>query len=97
MSTVDSAQTRSGTSTGRSLHLHALEWLNFFVADVQTGMGPFLAAYLASSGWSPGSVGYALTFGGLVTVALQLPAGAIIDVSHSKRGLLGATIAALAA
>ena len=97
MSTVDSAQTRSGTSTGRSIHLRALEWLNFFVADVQTGMGPFLAAYLASSGWSPGSVGYALTFGGLVTVALQLPAGGIIDVSHSKRGLLGATIAALAA
>jgi hypothetical protein len=35
-------------ATGRSLR--ALLWLNFFVADVQTGLGPFLAAYLASSG-----------------------------------------------
>jgi Major Facilitator Superfamily len=77
--------------------LGALEWLNFFIADVQTGIGPFLAAYLASTGWNPGSVGYALTFGGLVTVALRLPAGAIIDGSHSKRGLLGATIVALTA
>ena len=33
--------------------IRALEWLNFFVADVQTGLGPFLAAYLAASGWSP--------------------------------------------
>ena len=54
-----------------------LEWLNFFLADVQTGLGPFLAAYLASSGWNPGSVGYVLTLGGLVGVAMQTPAGAI--------------------
>jgi hypothetical protein len=47
--------------------------LNFFLADVQTGLGPFLAAYLASSGWNPGRVGYALTFGGLVSVAMQTP------------------------
>jgi len=95
MSTVDSARTIAGISTRKTLHLRALEWLNFFIADVQTGMGPFLAAYLASSGWKPGSVGYALTFGGLVTVALQLPAGASIDASHSKRGLLAGTVAAL--
>ena len=50
MSTVDSARTIAGISTRKTLHLRALEWLNFFIADVQTGMGPFLAAYLASSG-----------------------------------------------
>ena len=61
--------------------LRSLEWLNFFLADVQTGLGPFLAAYLAASGWNPGSVGYALTFGGLVTVAMQTPAGAIVDAA----------------
>jgi len=65
-----------------------LQWLNFFIADVQTGLGPFVAAYLASRGWSPGSVGFALTFGGLVTVATQTPAGAVIDATRRKRFLL---------
>ncbi|MGA2811402.1 MAG: MFS transporter [Candidatus Acidiferrum sp.] len=68
--------------------LRSLEWLNFFLADVQTGLGPFVAAYLAASGWNPGAVGYALTVGGLVTVALQTPAGAVVDAARHKRRLL---------
>jgi hypothetical protein len=51
---------------------------------VQTGLGPFLAAYLASSGWNQGSVGYVLTFGGLVGVAMQTPAGAVIHNVRSR-------------
>lgn len=72
-----------------------LEWLSFFLADVQTGLGPFLAAYLASSGWNPGRVGYALTFGGLVSVAMQTPAGAVIDSVHRKRAVLAASLGVL--
>jgi MFS family permease len=75
--------------------LRPVEWLNFFLADVQTGLGPFLAAYLASNHWTPGSVGYLLTFGGLVTVAMQTPAGAIVDVAHRKRTLLSCALAVL--
>jgi MFS family permease len=75
--------------------LRSLEWLNFFLADVQTGLGPFVAAYLVSSGWNPGSVGYALTFGGLVTVAMQTPAGAIVDAAHRKRLLVVASLGVL--
>ncbi len=67
-------------TTRRSLR--AIEWSNFFLADVQTGLGPFLAAYLVASGWNAGSVGYVLTFGGLVTVAMQTPAGAVVDAVH---------------
>jgi len=70
---------------------------NFFLADVQTGLGPFLAAYLASSGWNPGRVGYVLTFGGLVGVAMQTPAGAGIGAVHRKRALLGAGLGVLVA
>jgi MFS family permease len=77
--------------------LRSLEWLNFFLADVQTGLGPFLAAYLASSGWNPGRVGYALTFGGLVAVAMQTPAGAVIDAAHRKRALLAVNLVVLVA
>jgi MFS family permease len=77
--------------------IHALEGLNFFLADVQTGLGPFLAAYLAAGGWAPDRVGYALTFGGLVTVALQTPAGAAIDAIRRKRLLLAAALVVLVA
>jgi MFS family permease len=75
--------------------LRCLEWLNFFLADVQTGLGPFVAAYLAFSGWNPASVGYALTFGGLVTVAMQTPAGAIVDAARQKRLLVIASLGVL--
>jgi MFS family permease len=68
--------------------LHALEWTNFFLADVQAGVGPFVAAYLSSLGWQAGAVGRALTFGGIVTVLLQTPAGGIVDRAPWKRTLL---------
>ncbi len=76
--------------------LRAIKWLTFFLADVQTGLGPFLAAYLASSGWNPARVGFALTFGGLVTVATQTPAGAVVDAVHRKRLLIAVNLGVLA-
>ena len=35
----------------------AVDWLNFFIADVKDGLGPFLAIYQcrASTGTRPGS------------------------------------------
>src|SRR3984957_19801349 len=83
----------SETNNRRSLR--AVEALNFFLAAVQTGLGPFLAAYLASSGWNPARVGYALTFGGLVTVAAQTPAGAVVDAVHRKRLLIATNLGVL--
>lgn len=68
--------------------IRALEATNFFLTDVQTGLGPFLAAYLAGAGWGPGHVGVALTIGGIITVLLQIPAGAIVDQVRSKRLIL---------
>jgi MFS family permease len=85
----------SDTTRGKQRSVRSLEWLNFFLADVQTGLGPFLAAYLASSGWNPGRVGYALTFGGLVGVAMQTPAGAVIDAVRRKRTLLAVNLGVL--
>jgi MFS family permease len=77
--------------------IFALEASNFFLADVQTGLGPFLAAYLASSGWNPARVGFALTIGGVVTVLLQTPAGAAVDKVRSKRAILVIGVLVLAA
>lgn len=72
-----------------------LEWLNFFVADVQTGLGPFLAAYLAANSWSPLQVGYVLTFGGIVTVLAQTPVGGLVDWASHKRSIVAVALVLL--
>ncbi len=76
------------TSTTSPAACRPLEWLNFFVADVQTGLGPFLAAYLAANSWSPLHVGYALTLGGIVTVLAQTPVGGFVDWASRKRSIV---------
>ena len=81
---------------GKKGSIRALEATNFFLADVQTGLGPFLAAYLAAAGWEPSRVGVALTIGGIITVVLQAPAGALVDQLRSKRLILVLAAAVLA-
>jgi MFS family permease len=78
----------------RSLHAPAsvqsrrgLDWMNFFIADVQTGFGTFVAFYLAQLGWSQGSIGLALAAGGLAGMLSQIPGGALADAVTWKRGL----------
>jgi MFS family permease len=77
--------------------LRALDWLNFFLADVQTGVGPFLAVYLAANQWNPQQVGLALTCGGLAGVLAQTPGGALVDATRRKRTLLSIGLAFLVA
>ena len=77
-------KSNSTIASEKKKSVHALEATNFFLADVQIGLGPFLAAYLAGAGWEPGRVGMALTMGGIITVVLQAPAGAIVDHLRSK-------------
>ena len=67
---------------------YGLDWMNFFVADVQTGFGTFVAFYLASRGWSHGDIGLALTAGGVAGVVGQIPGGALADAVTWKRGLV---------
>jgi predicted MFS family arabinose efflux permease len=76
--------------------LRGLDWLNFFLADVQSGVGPFLAIYLAGYGWNEQRVGIALTVGGIAGILAQTPAGALVDGLHAKRALIAAGIVALA-
>jgi MFS family permease len=76
--------------------LRGLDWLNFFLADVQTGVGPFLAIYLAGYAWDEERVGLALTVGGIAGILAQTPAGALVDHVHRKRTLIAAGVGALA-
>ena len=66
-----------------------LDWLNFFVADVRDGLGPYLAIYLlAVHHWRPDSIGLVMTLSGLAALAAQTPAGALVDRTPNKRALL---------
>jgi predicted MFS family arabinose efflux permease len=87
-----SCANRGGATPARTLQ--GLDWLNFFLADVQTGVGPFLAIYLARCGWNEELVGTALSVGGIAGIIAQTPAGALVDRMRSKRALVaGGTIA----
>ena len=90
----------------RSLHTPAsarsrrgLDWMNFFIADVQTGFGSFVAFYLAQLEWSPGRIGIALSIGTLAGMLSQIPGGALADAVTWKRGLaaVGIVMTAVAA
>ena len=74
-----------------------LDWLNFFVANVQTGFGPFIAVFLASQAWTQGQIGLALSIGTLTSVAVQVPAGAAVDAARSKRRIASFAVVAIAA
>ena len=71
-----------------------LDWLNFFVADFETGFGPFIVAYLAVNGWQQGQIGLVLTVGSVCGIAGQLPGGAIVDGVRSKRSVVAASLVA---
>lgn len=66
--------------------LRALDALNFFLADVRDGLGPYLAIYLTSiRHWDPSKVGIAMAAMLMGTVVAQTPAGAFIDCVRWKR------------
>lgn len=78
----------------------ALDLLNFFTADVQTGFGPFVAVYLTASKWTQVEIGFVLTLGTITALIAQLPCGALVDAVRDKRpmaaiGLVGIIAAAL--
>jgi MFS family permease len=75
--------------------LPGLDWLNFFIANFQTGFGPFISVYLTSSGWTQGAIGAALSTGTIASMASQVPAGALVDAIRSKRMAAGAAIVAI--
>ncbi len=73
-----------------------LDWLNFFIADVETAFGPFVAVYLASNGWGQGAIGSVLTINTAVALATQTPAGALVDWVRRKRAVIAVCLALIA-
>ncbi len=65
-----------------------LEALNFFMADMQAGIGPFLGVFLQQRGWTAGPIGSVMTAGGVAGMLMTVPAGAFIDHTEKKRLLV---------
>jgi MFS family permease len=72
-----------------------LDWLIFFVADIQTGFGPFVAVFLTSAKWPQADIGLLLTASTLAGLLAQIPAGAAVDASRSLRLVVALALLAL--
>src|SRR3954447_10643997 len=72
-----------------------LDWFIFFLADVQTGFGPFIAVYLTTQKWTQAQIGLVLSIGGVVGLLGQMPGGAIIDAARSERMVASLAVAAV--
>ena len=85
----------------KNLRAPSLDWLNFLIADVRGGLGPYVIVFLtAEQGWSPTMAGLVSTVGGWLGLAVQTPIGAWLDRTNRKRaamlwGLLGLSVGAV--
>jgi MFS family permease len=59
--------------------------LNFFMADMQAGIGPFLGVFLLAYGWQSGLIGTVMTVGGVAGMLMTTPAGALVDATRRKK------------
>jgi MFS family permease len=65
-----------------------LQALNFFMADLQAGIGPFLGVFLLAHHWSSGPIGTVMTLGGVAGMVMTAPFGAMVDATARKRAFV---------
>jgi MFS family permease len=84
---IEQSDTRLEPSASRIRR--PLDALNFLLADVRGGLGPYLATYLlAVRHWDEASIGLVMSIATLAGLLAQTPAGALVDAAHAKRGLV---------
>ncbi|RIY02524.1 MFS transporter [Aureimonas flava] len=88
MSTTAAPPIAHGTQP-RSRSVRALGAVNFFLADVRDGLGPFLGIFLVGQGWSAATIGLVMTIGGIAGMLATTPLGALADASRAKRFMVG--------
>jgi MFS family permease len=94
-SLISEPVTRKATATPSRQSLRGLDWFIFFLADVQTGFGPFIAVYLTTQKWTQVEIGLVLSIGGLIGLIGQIPGGAIVDAARSERLVAGLAVATI--
>ena len=73
----------------------ALNGLNFFIAAVQAGFGPFIAVWLTQQGWSRIALGLTLSIGTFAGLLGQLPGGCWSMHLHTKRFVASGAMVAM--
>ena len=74
--------------TAAKRSLRGLDWMNFFMADVQMAVGAFVASYLAAGRqWDAAQVGLVVAAQNIATMLAQPAAGALVDNSNRKNWL----------
>lgn len=83
--------------TPSATSLRALDALNFLMADVRDGIGPFLAVFLKGTRhWSSSDIGLVMGASGLAAALSQLPAGMLVDATRAKRAVIAVSAAFIA-
>jgi len=72
-----------------------LDWFTFFVADIQTGFGPFLSVYLTTQKWTQVDIGLILSIGSIAGLLGQIPGGWAVDAARSKRRAAALAVVAI--
>src|SRR5215471_15451547 len=71
-----------------SLHGRSLDWLNFFLADVKGGLGPYLGIYLLTQQhWNQAAIGLVATVAGIAGIVSHAPVGASFMRRAGSAGL----------
>lgn len=73
-----------------------LDAFNALVAAIQTGFGPFMAAYLGAQGWTQTQIGAALSISTVAVLITQFPAGMVVDAVRDARWVARWTVLCLA-
>lgn len=71
---------------------NSLLWLNFFVADVRDGLGPYLGVFLKSHGLKEGAIGIIASVASLCALIFSIPFGILVDKTRHKRTLIALCI-----
>jgi predicted MFS family arabinose efflux permease len=83
-------QSEERSPSARSLH--GLDGVNFLMADVRDGVGPYLSVFLkGGQHWDAGAIGVAMAASSVAAAICQLPAGLLVDATRAKRLLIAAS------
>jgi MFS family permease len=69
-----------------------LDRVNFFLAAMLAGFGPYVAAYLANENWPQAEIGLVLSAGSVAALLSQLPGRELLDKVRSKRAVIAISI-----
>src|SRR6516225_8601241 len=86
----------SADASPTTASLHGLDGVNFFLAGVLAGFGPYVAFYLADQQWTQEKIGFVLSAGALAGLLSQVPGGELLDTIRSKRALVALGVAMVA-